>query len=170
MLRGMSGLFARLAAPFGANVAAARSLLRVAADESRDSKPRPKRPNPAKDNNGGGGGGNGGPGAPQPPQSRGLFTMVAVIVLMVLLFMMFSSPDRGERITLAEFKSAYEAGKLSEVTLSDEAVVAKRKADEANATETYVRIPINLANKDLVAAEVNKITDGKVQFRNTSPW
>ena len=131
----LSGISA-LAARFSHTLTAARSLLRVAADDSRDSKPRPKRGNPAKDNGGGGGGG--GPGAPQPPQSRGLFTMVAVIVLMVLLFMMFSSPDRGERITLAEFKSAYEAGKLSEVTLSDEAVIAKRKPDEANPAESSV--------------------------------
>lgn len=141
---------------------------RFRADDSRETKPRAKRTPPPGGPNGNGGGG--GPGAPQAPQSRGLFTMVAVIVLMVLLFMMFSSPDRGERITLAEFKSAYTAGKLSEVTLSDEGVLAKRKADEGNPNESYVRIPINAANKDLVAAEVNKITDGKVQFRNTSPW
>ena len=150
--------------------------LRLAAEEQREGRARGKRGTSGPGGNGGGpgngggngGGGPGGPGTPQ-PQSRGLFTMVAVIVLMVLLFMMFTSPGRGDRITLAEFKTLYNEGKLSEVVITDEAATAKRRADAAT-PEGIVLIPINTANRELVTTEVNAIAGGNVQFRAASPW
>ncbi|MFO0860883.1 MAG: ATP-dependent zinc metalloprotease FtsH [Phycisphaerales bacterium] len=109
------------------------------------------------------------PGGQGQPQSRGLFTMVAVIALMVLLFMMFSTPNRSEPITLQQFRTEYEQKMLTDVTLSDEGLTAKRKKD-VSGPEGYVMVPINTVNKELVAREVNDITKGDFRTRSASLW
>ncbi|MBS0192603.1 MAG: ATP-dependent zinc metalloprotease FtsH [Phycisphaerales bacterium] len=117
-------------------------------------------------------GGPPGPGMPNgqgQPQSRGLFTMVAVIVLMVLLFMMFNAPNRADKVTLREFRTLFDENKLTEITLTDEGVSARRAKDKGN-PEGYVLVPINAANRELVSREVNDITKGDVQFRSANPW
>ncbi|MBL8876433.1 MAG: ATP-dependent zinc metalloprotease FtsH [Phycisphaerae bacterium] len=139
-------------------------LLRLRASEEpsggRQKPGAPKRSGPP------------GPGLPNgqgQPQSRGLFTMVAVIALFVVLFMMFSAPNRAEPITLHQFRIEYEGNMLSDVTLTDEGLRAKRKKDVAG-PEGYVLVKINSANRELIAKEANEITKGNFQSNSPSAW
>ncbi|MBX3388890.1 MAG: ATP-dependent zinc metalloprotease FtsH [Phycisphaeraceae bacterium] len=135
------------------------------ADEPPRDGGRPK-PNGPKRN---GPPGPGLPGGQGQPQSRGLFTMVAVIALMVLLFMMFSAPNRAERITLQQFRMEYDEKRLTDVTLTDEGLKAKRKKD-ITGPEGYVMVPINSVNRELIAKEANEITKGDFQNNSASVW
>ena len=101
-------------------------------------------------------------GAPGAGPSRGLFGFVMILIVGVLLVMFFSSSTGGNKITIGEFVGHYKAGDIDKasVVLRENALTAKLTQADVSPKPISVRVPINTANKELIAKQVNEITDG----------
>jgi cell division protease FtsH len=117
-------------------------------------------------------GGNGGPGRkPQPNMqpSRGLFGVLMMVLLAVFLFVTLNSLMGGKTTKLDEFRTLWHNGQLDNVTISDDAIRARRKAGP-DGPETTITIPINTASKEEIVKEVIAITKGDVASKPTPGW
>ena len=110
--------------------------------------------------------------APTPPATRGPFFLVSLAILGLIVFMLVSTPGKGERITIAQFRVQYENGQILEdsVKVRDDALIAKRRAGPDSKTDTSVYVPINATTKDAIIAEVKEITQGGYEAIPASPW
>jgi cell division protease FtsH len=125
---------------------------------------------------GGQGGGNG-PGkhpVPTPPRS-GLFGIISIVLLGALLLTLFTFQNRGEIITLGQFRDMWgtdPAMRLIDedsVRIFDNQITARR-SDAAEGQTSTVVIPLNSATAEATAKEVLAITRGKAQSRPSSEF
>jgi len=127
--------------------------------ENRQQNQPGKRPN-----------GQGPAGGPM-PQGRFLVFVAAVVLLAVLATLMIQS-GRGERITLEEFGTLYDAGQIERgsVVISDSSVRAVRLPAPDSEQRTSVRIDLNASTRETISREVLRITGGDAQTRQSSNW
>jgi len=100
--------------------------------------------------------------APGAGPSRGLFGFVMILIVGVLLVMFFSSATGGNKITIGEFVAHYKADDIdkSSVVLRENALTAKLVQSDVSPKPITVKVPVNTANKELIAAQVDEITGG----------
>ncbi len=132
----------------------------------RASNGKPDAPN----GQGGPPGSGGKKGPPNLQPSRGIFGVLMMVLLAVFLFVMLSNLVGTKSTTLAQFKTQWKNGELSEVTISDDAIRAKRAAGPDNPTPSIVTIPINANTKEYLVKEVGEWTKGQVSFKPTPGW
>ncbi|MEQ8317761.1 MAG: ATP-dependent zinc metalloprotease FtsH [Phycisphaerales bacterium] len=133
-----------------------------------------RNPNqPPKGQGGGPGGKRPGqqPSGPTMPQGRMMILIVALVLLAVMVMLMFQT-GRGERITLEQFYSLYDAGQIDEesVVISDGAVRAVRLDGPDSAERTAVRIDLNAATRETISDQIIVKTEGKAQTQPSSNW
>lgn len=130
------------------------STLRAASEEQGPSKPKGQGPDGNKP---------GDKGAPGAGPSRGLFGFVMILVLGVMLVMFFSTATGGSKITIGEFVNHYNNGEIdaSSVVLRENALTAKLVQSDVNPKPVTVRVPINSADKELVAEQIKTLTGGR---------
>ena len=111
------------------------------------------------------------PAGPTMPQGRMMILIVALVLLAVMVMLMFQS-GRGERITLEQFYSLYDAGQIDEksVVISDGAVRAVRLDGPDSAERTSVRIDLNAATRETISNQIIVKTEGKAQTQPSSNW
>jgi len=133
---------------------------------------QPGKPDAPKDGQGGPGGGGPNGRKPQPGMqpSRGLFGVLMMVLLAVFLFVTLNSMMGGTSTSLDQFEKLWKDGELREVTVSDDAIRAKRKAGPDSPTETIISIPINTATKEEFVKKVIAITGGDVKSKPTPGW
>ncbi len=102
--------------------------------------------------------------------SRGLFGFVVILILGVMLVMFMSNASGGEKITIAEFEAHVKAREidLSSVEIREDAVYAKLLQDDVTKGAVTVRVPINTATKEMIAARVQDVTSGQFRSRPAS--
>ena len=132
----------------------ALSALRAAADDKGGSKPPTPGPGGKKP---------GEKGAAGPGPSRGLFGFVMLLVLGVMLVMFFSTATGGSKMTIGEFVAHYQNGEIdaSSVVLRENALTARLVQSDVNPKPVTVRVPINSADKELVAKRIHELTGGR---------
>ena len=148
------------------NIASARPgvISSIASFFASDGRGNGQRPRKSGDPNGRG-------QAPGPAPSRGLFGLVTMGLLALFFVILFTQP-RGERITLAQFISAYDSGQIDEnsVRLRDDAIIATRLPGPDSADRTTVIIPLNAVSKTELSKRIYEITNNKVIPEPTSPF
>jgi cell division protease FtsH len=151
---------------FSRVVARMQQTLAAFADEPRRRPPQ----------QGGDGRGPGGPGGPEKPgqsplpSNRGIFGIVSICLIGALLFMMFTSTGRGDRVSLEQFKTRYNAGEIvpESVVIRDTAVVARQYTPGDRSKTFNITLPLNAASSEYITKEVYTITSGKVSNEPTS--
>ncbi len=133
-----------------------------------EQKPENNKPNPQDPN------GNK-PPVPNKPQSRGMFGFFAIMLMVLMLVMFLSSAEKGSELTFAEFETSYVQGTIKKdtVILRDSAITAVEVQPEVDANKTkdrLVRVPLNTGTRELYAAKLDALTNGKFKSPPPSGW
>lgn len=126
---------------------------------------------PGGPNNGQRGPGN---GTPTPP-NRGMFGILSVALLGLLLFLMFTSPGRGQKITLVQFEQRIklppEQGGIDpdSVVITDEAITARQETGP-DGPATTVYLPLTAGTREKVTGRIMDITGNRAQIKAPSIW
>ncbi len=93
---------------------------------------------------------------------RGLFGFVMLLVLVVLLVMFFSSAGGGQKITYAEFESYFQTNAVVQdsIELHEDGIYA-RVMPQPGAEPVIMRVPVNTANKEVIAGKLGALTGEK---------
>ncbi len=133
-----------------------------------EQKPENNKPNPQDPN------GNK-PPVPNKPQSRGMFGFFAIMLMVLMLVMFLSSAEKGSELTFSEFETSYVQGTIKKdtVILRDSAITAVEVQPEVDANKSkdrLVRVPLNTGTRELYAAKLDELTNGKFKSPPPSGW
>jgi cell division protease FtsH len=111
------------------------------------------------------------PEGPRPP-APGMMLFVSMALLGLMVFMLFQTPGGGKPITLREFESLWAARQIEEdsVVVRDSSVTARQKKGVDSESTTALVINVNTADREHVAREVYRITNGRVTSKRTNTW
>jgi cell division protease FtsH len=140
-----------------------RGLLRLPAAGGREPRPTPPE------------GGNGNQGKkPQGavPPGRGLFGLVSMVLLVTMLFLMFGTLNRGQTMTLDEFRTLWNTNQIvpTSVEIREDAIVARQIPSVDSPSETTRVIYINASSAKPIIEQVNEITKGRFISKPTPTW
>jgi cell division protease FtsH len=126
--------------------------------DALNARPEKGSPTPAA--------GGSGPGATAASRFRGnpFGWLVLVSLVLMLVLIMQSVGRRTNDVTWQQFESYYKEGALTEVTRSDRAIVAKKAASGAEATDQYIQYNVPTGAKESVYKDLMAMTGGN--FKN----
>ncbi|MFG0243298.1 MAG: ATP-dependent zinc metalloprotease FtsH [Phycisphaerales bacterium JB054] len=105
-----------------------------------------------------------------PPANRNMWWLVAFTVIVFMLLMVFSNSNKGNQIDLAEFETHYNNNQIVEgsVVITQDSVLAMRKADQITGKPTQVVITFNPASQQYYSEQVMRITNNTATAKKPS--
>jgi len=91
---------------------------------------------------------------------------------MGMMWMLFNAGGVSETVTVQDFKTRWNSKlvKPGSVVIGDDAIRARLLPDSSSPAERDIIIPLNIAAKDVLVAEINSITQGQFKTRSTPAW
>jgi len=99
--------------------------------------------------------------------NRGPFGWIILIAMVAMVLMLFQTLGQPvKEVTWQQFVSYHQEGRLSDITLSDNAVTAKKAAGGADAADEAIRFNVPVGARDVVYQDLSTLTGGA--FKTTS--
>jgi len=111
------------------------------------------------------------PNTPPPQKTRGAFGFIVVMLMVFMLAMFLTNSQQGREITIQQFEQYYQEKqmKVDSVILSDTALTGQLVESQVQDGEpSSVRVPITAVSREVIAARIYELTDGKVIEKPTS--
>ena len=103
-----------------------------------------------------------------------MFGFFALMLMVLMLVMFLSSAEKGSEITFSQFQTSYEQGNIDRdsVFLRDNAITAMERQPEVDSSNErrMVRVPLNTATREMFAAKLDELTNGKFKSPPPSGW
>lgn len=134
----------------------------------KGSKGASKTP-PTKDGKPGPGGK---PPVPAPGGSRWPMGLIVALMLAATLMLFLSNSQSGREISYQQFEQYYTTKQIdpASVVFKEGAITATLTQPQVSEKPELIRVPVNLAARETVAAQLFELTDGQVKMRAQPGW